>query len=399
MTIIATMLYGKGLVAPRWAVESVLPWVDLVLVLDSGIEAKQLSQLRELAGEKFRLAQFEWPKDFGGARNFSLEQAERLQGSWAVTVDADEALRFPGYRSQAELLAALNSRPEVQAWMVPFRGGEYAKDRFIRLPTKLRWQGVVHEYLGSGNPEEKAVLPGAYFDEEPKSPEALDEKLQRDRAVLEKQVAENPKDARAWMYLGRTLETLDEREGSINAYLKCAQFAMWREEGAWAHFKAASGFHQARQYERGLQLCVLGRQRRPIPELAWLAGHCCLELGRYDEALEWGRQALADVPDPMAALNGEMSYFKFLPAWFEAPHDLMRQVYLKMKLAGPAEAAKQAQLSAIRLREEGFARYYPNPVNEPPRAINAEPRLEPFQKVRIQLLYSKDESDEKRDLP
>ena len=276
MNLIATMLYGKGPATPRRAVGSVLPWVDLLLVLDSGITEWQLLKIRELAGDKLRHVKFSWPQDFGAARNFALEQAERLNGRWAVTIDSDEALRFPGFRSQAELLAALEARPEIQSWMTPFRGGDYAKDRFVRLPTKLRWQGVVHEYLGGNRDDERAVLDGVFFDEESKSADALAEKLERDRAVLEKQVAESPKDARAWIYLARTLESLGETEASINSYLQCARQGKWREEAAWAHYKAASGFHQARQFERGLQLCVLGRKRRPLPELAWLAGHCCL---------------------------------------------------------------------------------------------------------------------------
>jgi hypothetical protein len=148
------------------------------------------------------------------------------------------------------------------------------------LPTEFRWKGPVHEYFGGVPRSQRAVLPGAYFQEDGKSGEALAHKLTRDQELLEAEVASHPKNSRGWLYLARTLEAQGEDEASINAYLRCAYTAKWKDEAAWAHYKAACGFHKHRQYPRGLQLCILGRKKRPLPELAWLAGHCCLEMGR-----------------------------------------------------------------------------------------------------------------------
>lgn len=156
MPLIATMLAGSCDAAPTRAVASVLDWVDQLLVVDSGLSTEHLAAIQAQAGEKFRHVRFAWPHDFAAARNFALEQATQLGGRWAVTIDTDEQLRFPGYANQAELLAALESRPEVRSWYVPRLGGQYAKDRFIRLPTNLRWCARVHEYLSGAAKGERA---------------------------------------------------------------------------------------------------------------------------------------------------------------------------------------------------------------------------------------------------
>jgi hypothetical protein len=143
MTIVATMLYAKGPTTPRRAVESVLPWVDWLLVLDSGIEKPQLAELRQLAGAKFQHVQFDWPKDFGAARNFAIEQAEQLGGTWAVTIDSDERLFLPGYAKQQDLLAAFVRQPTLS----------------LRVVGAMSWgelcQGAVHS-IADGVPLEGA---------------------------------------------------------------------------------------------------------------------------------------------------------------------------------------------------------------------------------------------------
>jgi len=196
MLVIATLLTGPLESPPVRAVGSVLPWVDLLLVADSGLSAEHLDTIGNLAGDKFRHVPFAWPHDFAAARNFALDRAAALGGRWAVTIDTDEELHFPSYESKAELLAALNSEPKVQTWLVPFRGGQYAKERFIRLPSKLRWEGSVHESLVGAGAGERAVLAGVFFTEQPKSPEQMAAKLNRDRQALEDRVHADHQDGR-----------------------------------------------------------------------------------------------------------------------------------------------------------------------------------------------------------
>lgn len=359
MTLIATLLAGSCAVAPKRAVASVLDWVDQLLVLDSGLSAEHLATLQAQAGAKFRHTRFPWPHDFAAARNFALDQATQHGGGWAVTIDTDEQLHLPGYANQAELLAALKSRPEIRSWYVPLLGGQYAKDRFIRLPTNLRWCARVHEYLSGATAAERAVLPGAYFDEAPKTRAQMTAKLTRDREVLQQQVAKTPASSRSWFYLGATLEAERTDDAAIAAYARCAELSDWPAEAAWAAFKAASGLYHQQRYEQARQLCVAGRARQPIPELAWLAGYCNLRLKEHSAALDWARVALADAGDAAAAIREQVYQFKDVRAWFEAPHELMRQAYQQLGMIKAAALANDAAVAAKRQRLEVMRSVYP----------------------------------------
>jgi tetratricopeptide (TPR) repeat protein len=360
MQLIATLLAGHGNTAPTRAITSVLRWVDVLLVLNSGLPFEHLNAIREQAGAKFRLVEFSWPHDFAAARNFAIAQATSLGGTWALTIDTDELIHFPGYSSQVELLASLQSNPQMQCWLVPFSGGRYVKERFVRLPTKLRWQGIVHEYLSGLNVGNSGVLPGAYFDEERKPPDRLANKLARDRRALEEQLTTAQRDSRTWFYLGMTLEAQAEHQQAIAAFLRCAEVSSWPEEVAWAAYKAASGLSYLGQFDRALTICIFHHRKKPCPELAWLAAYCSHRLQRNSTSLEWCRIAVADASDRAAAVAGHGSPFKFLPAWFEAPHDLMRQVFLALSMPKGARLAEDAFVTARRQRLAITAKFYPS---------------------------------------
>lgn len=393
MSLIATLLAGPTETPPTRAVVSVLPWVDQLLVLDSGLAPDHLAAIRAQAGEQFRHIEFTWPNDFAAARNFALERAVQLGGSWAVTIDTDEELHFPAYQSPVNLLTALNADAIVQTWLVPFCGGQYAKERFIRLPSILHWLGNVHEALTGAAENERVVLPGVFFTEEGKSSEQMAAKLNRDRQALEHLVQADSRNARSWFYLAMTLERQNEGRLAIASYLRCAERSRSPEESAWAHYRAASGMFHYGQYDRALTVCLAGRQQRPIPEIAWLAGFCCYRVGQHSQALEWCRQAIVDAGDPLRAVRGEVPDFKFLPAWFDAPHDLMRQVFFQLGMPRAAEVAAKAQQAAKQARLAAYSKYYPgieiDDENKP--LLPTAAKVQPLTSVSIDLLESLDD--------
>lgn len=141
MPIIATILAGNNASIVRESVQSVVPFVDRVLLIDTGSTDGTSDIVRESAGDRFECIHYPWRQDFAAARNFSLQIAAKYGSNWVMTVDTDERFTFDGIATRAELQHHLDSNPRIRAWMVSCRDGSYAKERFIRLPTTLEWRG------------------------------------------------------------------------------------------------------------------------------------------------------------------------------------------------------------------------------------------------------------------
>jgi hypothetical protein len=70
----------------RRALSSALPFVDEIVVVDTGSADKTRQIAKELGA---RLFDFAWRDDFSAARNYSLQQAT---GDWIFWMDADDVL-------------------------------------------------------------------------------------------------------------------------------------------------------------------------------------------------------------------------------------------------------------------------------------------------------------------
>jgi len=191
--IVATILSGNSESIVADAVQSALGWVDLYLLIDTGITDGTVQTVRQIVGDKLRVESLPWRNDFAGARNFAIQRASALGGAWALTLDTDERLEFTGFKAVQDLHQKLNSDPGVLTWMVPDRERSYAKERFIRLPTNLRWQGRTHEALIGASPIQRATMHEATFSEVPKSPAQFQRKLERDLEILDEETKSQPK--------------------------------------------------------------------------------------------------------------------------------------------------------------------------------------------------------------
>jgi hypothetical protein len=173
MRIAATLLSGNSESHIVQAVQSISAVVDQTIFIDTGITDGTRRVVEEVLGEQWAgsgnprptregaagsgdprrtlmagsgdprptrtgsaqliVEQFAWCDDFAKARNFALDAAATHGATWAMTLDTDERMEFPGYASREELLAALESDPQVRVWLVMEKGGRYAKERFVRV--------------------------------------------------------------------------------------------------------------------------------------------------------------------------------------------------------------------------------------------------------------------------
>lgn len=329
MRIVATMLSGNSESIAADAVASVIDFVDVLCLIDTGITDGTIDAVRAVAGGKLHVESFAWIDDFAAARNAALECARQLDADWALTIDTDERLAFPGYKTREELHQSLEA---ADVWLVPHKDSTYAKERFIRLPTDASWNGRVHEALCSV--KKRLVLPDCSFYETPKSAKAHRAKLERDLVILLEVVATHGDNPRWHYYLGQTLEGLGETSRAIDAYANCMMLDGWADESAWAAYTAARCCTTLGEYRRAEEFCGQGMTRKPsMPELPWLAGWCCYQRGAYEDAIAWERIA-AGLGGKAA--NRDSGMFVFPPAWWEAPYDVMRWSHQAM---GHQEAA------------------------------------------------------------
>jgi tetratricopeptide (TPR) repeat protein len=285
--IISTTLTGNHEAIIGDALRSVVDWVDVCLVIDTGSTDGSLAIAREIAGEKYRERKHPWG-NASDARNFALDAAHELGGTWAMTLDTDERLHLAS--SADELRSELARDGDV--FYASDSQATYTKERFFLLPQMARWQGPAHEAFCCSGVGRK-TLSGVTFRELTKTPEEYSARFRRDIDVLSKHIARVPNDPRWHYYLGESHRNLGEYALAVAAYDACAALRGWDEESAWACFHAAECLCALGRHEDALDRLVTGLARHAgIAELAWYAGFVCYQLGRDAQAVHWSRMAI-----------------------------------------------------------------------------------------------------------
>jgi len=123
---------------------SALPYVDQVVVVDTGSSDRTQEIARSLGAEVW---EFPWKNDFSVARNYSLEKA---RGDWILFMDCDEEV---DQSTGEKLLSAVQSK-DYDAFYINIKnivsGGNQVAFHSIRLFRNLpqfRFQGKIHEQI------------------------------------------------------------------------------------------------------------------------------------------------------------------------------------------------------------------------------------------------------------
>ena len=331
------------------ALESVVDWVDVCLVVDTGITDDTLEIARDIAGDKLVVRQFTWRSDFSAARNFALAAAAETGSDWAIMLDTDERVLandidirgFLATTDQDALLAIMGHRA-------------YAKDRFFRLPVHGEFVGPVHEayiQIKTGGGAE-VEIPDFLVDELAKTPEQLRLKFERDAEILRHYIAAHPDEPRWLYYLGDCLAGLDRLEEAIGAFRGCAALRGWREEGAWALYRVARSLHALGRYDEALLACAEGMTIYPgMSELPWFAGVIALRKGDYIAAIAWARISIAVGPTSESALLTTRVAWRHLFGQWDGPYDVLALAYHELGDIQGEEEAKRLLKDAAAMRE------------------------------------------------
>lgn len=197
--------------------ESVKPYVDVMIVLDTG----STDQTKRIAGRSgAQVLDFEWCNDFAAARNAALSHSP---ARWNLILDADEWIERDG----AELLKAIrNQQPFVGFIRVAseydLQGNvELATSWIPRLlPKGVRYEGEVHEQPVSDLPRKRIAVEVGHSGYRR---EQLDLKKGRNRTLLRKMLDNSPSDRYLLFQLGRDYEVYQEFSEAVDCFVRALE--------------------------------------------------------------------------------------------------------------------------------------------------------------------------------
>lgn len=351
MKLASTTLTGNSANIIGEALQSVVDWVDVCLVIDTGVSDETLRIAADVAGAKCVVRRFDWIQDFSAARNFALRAAQELGANWSITVDTDERIQLGG-----EDLRAVLETVSADVLMMYDQARTYTKERCFRLPARAWFEGPTHESF-PGYRVGIHTLPRATFRELPKSPAALRHKFERDAEVLARHTRAHPSEPRWFYYLGESLANLGRPNEALQAYDACAQLRGWNEESAWACFRAAECLCKLERYTEAVEHCARGLARHAgIAELAWLAAFACYRRGDPAQAVYWAQLALVFGLHEGKGSSVPRISFRNPSALHEGPYDILRFAYRDLGDTAAADAAEKSYQQARAARVSGVVR-------------------------------------------
>lgn len=189
---------------------------DVVCVTDTGSTDDTVEKL--LSGGAV-VTYYTEPFRFDKARNFALEQANKCGVDVWVSLDLDE-MPEPGWRKKLEKAACVQT---VRGWRITIDNGSYSFQNIrCHMPDGWEWKHACHEVL---------MGPGPVGDAGFKVIHKQDPAKQRDYLrLLELDAEENPKDGRAWHYLGREYMYLGLWEKATDALQNSGFYDKWDEQ-------------------------------------------------------------------------------------------------------------------------------------------------------------------------
>lgn len=292
-TVCLNMIVKNEAHVIRRCLESVLPFIDHWVIVDTGSSDGTQTLVRELMRSKpGELHERPW-KSFGHNRNEALQLA-KPHADYLFFIDADEQLLLPPRFERARLAAHgyyLNCK---------YGGTTYARCALVSARLPWRWEGVVHEYLGCDQPFQLQTLAGPTVLVSHDGARSRDpDTYLKDAALLEEALRATPNNPRDTFYLAQSYRDAGQLEKSREIYLRRATMKGWDEEGWYALYQVAMLDEKLNRDPAAVSFSYLSAyQRRPTraEPLVRLARYHRLRK-EYELALLYARRAAA-LPRP-----------------------------------------------------------------------------------------------------
>ena len=226
-TIALCMIVRDEVAVIERCLRSVRPIIRSWVICDTGsVDGTPERISSALAGLPGALHRSRW-QDFGSNRTELMELARGV-ADYLLLLDADMTLRIDG---QLPPLTA-------DAYLLRHVGDvEYSIPRLVRGERRWRYEGSTHEFLATEGEFTQDALETLAVEHHGDGGSRAD-KLHRDRELLERDVARDPRDGRALFYLAQTYRDLGERRRAIKLYRRRARLGGWVEETFYALYQA-----------------------------------------------------------------------------------------------------------------------------------------------------------------
>lgn len=286
------------------ALASVQPWVDEMVVVDTGSKDNTPEIARESGARVFH---FPWCDDFAAARNESLRHA---RGQWLFWMDSDDTIDAENGRKLRELAnRPIEQSPLAYVMQVHCPGPpvdgqmdytvvDHVK-MFRNLP-ELRFGGRIHEQIlpairrlngEIGWTDIFVVHSGSDH-----SPKGRCRKQQRDLHLLELELQDHPDHPFALFNLGMTYGDMNRHQQAVDVLKRCLQIS----KPAESHIRKAyallvCSLTQLERLDDAWQWCQTGLNLfHNDPELQFRSGLIAHRKGNLDEAASAYNSALAN---------------------------------------------------------------------------------------------------------
>lgn len=282
--------------------ESIAPWVDEMVVVDTG----SVDETREIA-RRFGASVFEFPwiDDFAAARNESLRHAT---GEWLFWMDSDDTIDESNGRRLRELAESAHA-PTTLGYVVQVHcpmtteSGQIETTvvdhvKLFRNDPRLQFEGRIHEQIlpsirALGGEVAWTDLFVAHSGSD-QSPEGRQRKVDRDLRILKLDLAERPGHPFVLFNLGMTYADMGLHDVAEDWLRKCLAASHPRE----SHLRKAyallvSSLHQQNQLDEAGSRCSEGLALFPAdPELLFRRGMLAHEQSQFEEAVSAYRELL-----------------------------------------------------------------------------------------------------------
>lgn len=323
--------------------------VDEICVLDTGSSDSTVQIAREKGA---RVETHPWSDDFATARNAALDMAS---GDWILVVDADEVLEDPDARAKLEAFAQrFEEQDAAPCGRVTMRNeeGSGACDlisitRFLPRRDDLDYRGRVHEQVHCHGVPAPAEETGVVISHRGYLPEVLREqsKVDRNRQLLLRAIADSPDDGYLWYQLGQTLAVGGEPRHALDAFERALERCP--DDAPWGPPCLERAGYCLRELDRSKQaLALLGEVEEAFEgrsDTCFLIALLAMDTGDLERAEAGFRRCLELAPALPGPTQTNPSTRTFAPA-----HNLG----VLFEVVGRTEEAREAYGQALAFNPE-----------------------------------------------
>lgn len=286
---------------------SVTGLVDEILVVDTGSSDESPGIAR---GAGARVIHHPWSGSFAEARNAGLREA---QGRWILILDADEALAVEDRPRVADLLMAGNVEGYL-ATVINFVGDQAGNNaehsfglRLFRNRPEYRYRGAIHETVSVPPERVRAAPVRVYHYGYLSGRIAGRQKRERNLALLEQRMADQPDDPLLLYYLATEYRAAHRDAEAVQLLRRAKPTVLGRGllYGSKLMKNLAASLFTLNRPEEALAELADGLRHFPeFTDLVYLQGLALRSAGRLPEAIGAFHRCLAMGPASCPPYHG-----------------------------------------------------------------------------------------------